>query len=906
LIKLSARAEVIVNNVSIEPQIILEIAGLPIFGVIKSFKMASFDDDDLYFDQPNFYLDIPIEDLSTQTLINLAGSTTNISQQLFQDKGMASSISSITIELVDKDQLLTQIISPGVVLDDLLTKNASVYLNFGGGAHPEDSMPLIIGVVDEINAGVGSIKLSVTHPDGLKRQEVFTNIRAKTVSRVRYRSNIFNGINFQTQDRVVGTVGITFSQLVSPGPPQVMFITGLSIFIGIDAGVTTDSQVVDLFQDTQALVDIVSAEIAEGYENTPQAIGSVTLDSSTTIELDSAYGMLEPAKDGTTESYIRIDDEIIRYSGITENTLTGISRGHFETVPKTYEREADTSTFYRMMGSMKDVALKMMLSRGPAIGIELASYFKFNGEQIIPNIIHFDYIYVDEKYGIGPGHRVSSLDAITAANSFEQRLITDIVHIGTGSYIVVDGPPLILDGGNNEIHFLHPYNVWPDGLGLSPEQVDIQRHEDLQAYFSTAFFDYDFYLKDTIKGDEFLAKEVYFPSGCYALPRGGKASVGITLPPLAGATSKVLDESNIINPASTVISRSINRNFYNGVVYKFDEDAVEDKFTKGVATLSNTSVNRIKNVKNKPLTIVSKGIRDVADARVKIDAQIRRFLDRYQFGAESVSGLEVLFKTGFNIEVGDTVIYGSPNLHLPDTATGSRKFQPRIMEVQNKKMDIRTGKIVLDLLTTAFTLNSNYGVIAPSSIVDEGSTTNLIKLTTSVLTPALEVETYKWKPYLGQKVLFHSVDWTYTEESVISGFAGENEEHVKLNPPLSVAPSAGIIMDAPQYPMTTDPDENYLWKLIHIYFSPRVQVVAQIAPKILEVSPADIGKFHIGSPIRVHTEDFVWDTGENDLIVTEINGNEITLKTSIDFTVDSSFYIDGIGFPDGRAPYRLL
>jgi hypothetical protein len=47
---------------------------------------------------------------------------------------------------------------------------------------------------------------------------------------------------------------------------------------------------------------------------------------------------------------------------------------------------------------------------------------------------------------------------------------------------------------------------------MKPFEVDIERHEVLLDRYGSEMFTYDFYLKDTVKGDEFIHKEIYRPS----------------------------------------------------------------------------------------------------------------------------------------------------------------------------------------------------------------------------------------------------------------------------------------------------------------------------------------------------------------------------------------------------------
>lgn len=908
MIQLSARAEILSKQNIIQPQLIVEIDGLPILSATDLFIIPKVGDTRFYVGYPGMKVGWPLKDPDTKNLINVKGSTNNITQQLLLDKGQANSVTSITIEVVDKDGILTRYLSPGVLIEDLLSKKANVYLNMRNGAHPEDSSPVLYGVVDDISAGATSVKIKISHPDGLKRQDIFTQIQGETLSQIRYRYKVIQGIAYQTQDAVGNPVTIKYTAGGSAGSEAVS-VSGTAITVLIASGTSTAENICNAIGKSQAAVNLVKVNATEGNSSLVQtAFGSpIVLDSTTTIDLDGATGLLLPSADGTFETYIRVEDEIIKYTGISDDTLTGCEGAQFGSIGRTHEAGQNFTSFYRIKGEMKDIALKLMLSKGPELsGIKPISVVFHNASNSIPNAFFFQGVDAAERFGLTAGDFASSSGSVEAANNFTGRTIVSIQSTDIGSYIIVDGAPLTLEReATCALSFKSKYDVWPDGLAMQLDQVDVEKHETLSEFFPAGFFEYDFFLKDTITGDKFLSEEVYYPSGCYAIPRKGRSSVSITLPPLAQGDAVVLDERNVLNLSKLTIRRSLNQYFYNAVVYKYDEDAVDDKFTAGAVTFSERSLSRVKNVTNKPLLIESKGMRASGDTKNSIANLTQRFLERFQYGAEVIE-VEVLYSVGYPLDVGDTVIFGGPNMKISDSTLGTRKFQPRVMEVINKSLGVTSGKVSLTLLNTAFSVDSKYGVIAPSSYVDSGSTTLQIKIKKMETTPAAQLENYKWIQYVGQKILIHSADWTFAEETTLKSFSESNPNVMNVYPPLSIAPGEDFIVDPPVYPAGTNAEENIFWKRIHCFFSPTVPVVSQPAANKIEVSAGDIGLFHVDSPVRIHTRSYSSDTGDIDLSVESIAGNVLTLSKNLDLSVDSTFEIDLIGFPDLGAPYRIL
>jgi hypothetical protein len=76
--------------------------------------------------------------------------------------------------------------------------------------------------------------------------------------------------------------------------------------------------------------------------------------SVTTITLDDASNIIDRingpdgAKDAAFMTYIKIDDEIIQFTGISGNNLTGCTRGALNTIAASHDNGANWKTFYRI------------------------------------------------------------------------------------------------------------------------------------------------------------------------------------------------------------------------------------------------------------------------------------------------------------------------------------------------------------------------------------------------------------------------------------------------------------------------------------------------------------------------------------------------------------------------------
>lgn len=807
--------EALLQNTVKKPQLIFEVEGLPTFSSIPSYKYAEFGDPGLTYGLAGLVYGGLAADPTVLPYIDIGRSTNQITQQLLIDKGGFSSITNFTIHLVDKNQYITQLITPGNTVADILGRKAKVYMSLEGAGHPQDSILFFSGIITDIYANAGNVEINLSSPERLKNLEIF---------------------------------------------PKVSTVTTANLLIG-----------------------------------------------DTTVLVEDTNDFLLPADGDTFKTYIRIEDELIEYTGKTPTSLTGLVRGQLGTVANAHNTSSNVESFYRLQGNLRDLALKLMLSGADQYYLEDEPILAFNvyGVNNVTNAIFLNRYNIDQVIGIVIGDTVNISDAFNAGNN-GVATVTDVVNIDVGSYLILN-KTLITEGSGATVSIASKYNVLPKfaSLEMTPDQVDIAEFERVYTQFSTQFFSYDFYIKDQVNGSEFINTQILYPSGAYALPRKAKTSLGLTIPPLAQSKTKTLSNLNITNASRLSIKRSVGKNFYNAITYKYDLKADEDRYLRGKITQSASSTNRIK-IANKALQIVSDGIRESGDFEFLFNTQSKRFLDRYQFAAESVD-VEVLFGEAFTIEIGDTVILDGRNLQLSDTKDGNatRNFLPRLFEVQNKVMSTNGKAINLTLVDTAYNLDGRYGVFSPSSIVDVGSTTTNIKLKKSYGDTLTDRNSsIKWKAYYGETVLFRSDDWSYQETTKLVSADPSDPNAVIVFPALSGAPASGLIMDTPRYPTNTDKEDQAIYKAVHCSFNKQLEVVAGISQTQFTIDPGDVGYVQVGFIIYIHNDDYSSSSVER--LVTDVTGTTVTVEDDLGFIPSLDQKIELLGYNDGGKPYRWL
>jgi hypothetical protein len=792
----------------IEPQIVVQIEGYSKTLTSATIVEAVRFDDGLLFDDGWLFDDLKAVD-EQEDLISLDGTTNNITQQLMPTEGGTSSTTNVTIAIVNKDNRFKDMLRPQGS-NDIISKKASVYLGVSGTAFPEDFIRIFVGNVTQVSTPQGMIRLTVSHPEHLKRAELFQKISTE-------------------------------------------------------------------------LTDELS-------------------DTATTIPLLSTEGMLLPQDLLTT--YVRINDEIIRYTGISGNSLTGCTRARLNTFAAEHELEDTVETFYVLGDATQDsnaitLALKVLISGSeqPWISDKPVSSIGVSPDINTINSIVIPGEKLRAVNNLTAGDFCTITDAGIAGNNVINAVVSQVIDEDIGTRVVLSGVALApeLDSSGAMVSFTSRFATLPDGVGMTPDQVDIDEFENVLGLFGSSIPNYSIYLKDTINGKDLVNKEILFPAACYSLPRKGRVSVGKARPPVAEARTVTIDESTVLNASELSIERSMLDNFYNAVVYKFEQDSIEDKFLQGRVTVSASSINRIKTGNN-PFVIESRGLRKTNDNEPIIANNARNLLERYQFGAEVISNVRVPFGVGWNMEVGDTVIV--EGLGIYDTKTGEMGLSPRIFEVQNRGFNFRQGMITLSLIDTAFSSSARYGVITPSSLVESASEETRLIIKRSFGTPALEPEQEKWRQFIGLKICVHDESWTEIGHATLLGFDPANQSAMLLSEGLGFVPGPDYIIEAPHYQQA-----DALWKAVGVYMAPHVLVTSGESEFSFRVDKPEV--FFEGAIVIVHSQDYSVKSDETSVVV--IDDDLIVVATSLSFEPQEDYQVSLIGFvSDQGLPYRYF
>lgn len=886
-------------NSEYTPVLILEVEGLPSVSSGPVKKVLNFDDPYFQFDA-GFSFDSLIDDHAILQLIKISDSSKSLSQRIDQEN-TSTSAQTFSVNIVDKWNLVTEWITPGLRIDDILGKKAKIYFSVVGGLHPQDSVLLMSGFIEGESSNPNTVTLSVASTEKLKQSDIFP--KATT--------NIQDYPAFSTTLAADSAAGQTsFSVVDASGFPQAAIGGRFTIRLN-----GTDVLSYSLKTgNTLVYKQVGEVTATHGFypAGTPVELYRQILATDNKIRLSNIENIIAPNSDATLTSFVKVDDEIIQYTAIAAGTLKGCVRGQFGTIAAVHDFGASVEPIYRLQGGLKDLSLKLMLS-----GNDNPYYYEGACDLVTSNgVTVTNAIFVKNLRLLESGIRVGDKVRIIAGKSgvsdpdsvlYDNATILSISQNDNAVYFVVN--QTINSGANFGVKLKSQYNTLPvkAGLGLNPDQVDIDQHELIDSRFFGQLLAYDFMIKDKVTVSDLINQQIYRASGCFPIPRKGKASVGITSAPVVADDTVTLNASNISNASQIKRSRTVSKYFYNAVVFSYDKDVVTDKFKYGSVFLSNGSITRIK-VPTKAYEMEAEGIRFSSSVKGQIETISKRILERFQYGTECFENIKLPASTGMLIEVGDIVVFDGANLNVSDIAkqAGNRNFKARFMEVVDKQDSPWSNESTLKLLDTSYAINGRYGTIAPASMVEAGSTSDTISLKKSFETKlGTNEEGFKWSKWVGETVAIRSQDWTQYGEKRIQYIDSPSAgiTRIFLDSALSFTPAENYVMAPPKYGTGTDPVLNAKWKRNHVYLNPSVLITGTSSSlSSFPVSSADAALFSVGSIVKIHNSDY--SSSSDDMEVLSIVGTTVTMKKPISFAVTAGMRVDLIGFKDGGLPYR--
>ena len=156
---------------------------------------------------------------------------------------------------------------------------------------------------------------------------------------------------------------------------------------------------------------------------------------------------------------------------------------------------------------------------------------------------------------------------------------------------------------------------------------------------------------------------------------------------------------------------------------------------------------------------------------------------------------------------------------------------------------------------------------------------------------------------MGQQIIVHSSDWSVSAEVTFTQFSATLPETMEVSPALPFVPLEGYQVDIISYPNTTVASDASIYKLIHAFLDPTLDVLAGSTSTVVNLSAPDAAKCTAGQFVIVRNTD--WSVASDEIKIQSVGATSITLVEALAFTPPAGYFVDLIGFIDGGGPYRI-
>jgi hypothetical protein len=719
-----------------------------------------------------------------------------------------------------------------------------------------------------------------------------SSISTVNIAIVDVDGKVSKALSFDAIEEILGkkatfSIGFFNESAVYPEDYQAIF-RGVVVDFYTESGVVMVSLASSESLKRQVLLEKFQGELSANIDN-----------AVTTIPVLDTIGIYESADALTT--YIRVEDELMQVLSFTDTSIEVI-RAQLNTVAVAHDI-TEFETFYRLQGKPLDLALKIMLSEEGNeffISDDVPKSVNFVSiTESVNNAIIFDYYDIKDKTGLVVGDSFK-LDSASNTGTYT---IKSFGQLETGGSYIVANETLVTENEYlGTLEYISQWNVLSTGLGMISNEVDIEEYNNIAAAFSSNFIEYDLYIKDSIDDvKEWLDKDVFFPQGLFSIPRKARSSVKFIVPPFSSEIVPTLNTEAITNITKIKQRRSVNKYLYNTYVWKFNQDSIDDKFLSGKIIANNGSIQRIRAGK-KQMKVEAGGMRNNAATLGVIDNITQRLVDRYSLAPTFLDGIEVNFKTGYALEVGDIIPAMGADTKMTNLQTGGESTE-QLYEIVNKSLNIKTGKVKLSLLSSAFEIQARYAVVGLASYTSIGSTDSKLIIKKVNDTTGLDFSSDQWRDFVGNRIRVRNDDYTLDETVIFKGVDPTNKNALLLESPLSFTPTENMVVEFPEYD-DTDSSIDSDYKLQFGFLTAQADITNVISDSVVEVS--DGSKLVIGSDIYVHSVDYVRSSFRDNRKIIDIVGNTITFESDLPFTPLVGDLIDGSNFHDGGFVYLLI
>jgi hypothetical protein len=886
------------------------------FSLVPTYKRVRYGDPDIFFGDEGLIWGGLKLDPKYKSYLSMTSNLV-ISQQVEPEQGRASA-AIMSLEFIDFEGFMTAFVAPGQVFDEIMgSKQIKVMLGYQNTSFKEDYFCIFRGYITGLTSKPTIMSVQLTDANIKRKSQVFLLNKGSLLQIV----NSFLPPAFYVGDNKILIAGHRLLegnrvQLSSTGALPSPLAPGTDYYVRyltddfIQLSLTSGGAVIDLLNFGSGTHSIVLEGIGSLASKIHVTDPSVFLNH--VLGPDGLY-------DTSLVTYLKIEDEAMGYGptaiGVDYLIVTRGDRGTTAVDHAVLDSNLVASAIdnpFQLAGNFIDLSLKIMLSGWGTNWITnkaVAGFVKTNDADIglAPNALVLpDGVDAVDDYGLAVGDYITTSGATTPGNNVTGRVTAFLDRLGYPNNIILTDQTYTLESPTTAVFASRSqYDTLPAILGtkLRGIDIDIAAFQDAQSqFFSGPENVFQHYITAPQSGKDWIEKEYMLPVGAYSITRFGRLSMSVTKPPIAGQNLVVLDHSNVIDPQSSVVQRTLNnRRFYNEIQYFYDYDD-SDKWQSLDDIIDTNSVTLLDT--SSLLPIQARGLRSANNASTLITKRGPFLIKRYANGAIQVT-LKTNWQAASMVEASDILaLYDNGQLKMSNLITGRRDLESQLWEVVQRSLDIKSGTGTLTLLTqNNYLIDDRFAGIAPSTLIIGGSTTTILCIKDSFGSAFPYNEKKKWEPIIGERILIHSADYSYQEETVLLGFVPGNNYQMMVSA-LSVAPAAGTVIDCAEFPNTTSKTDQQKTKILFCFVDPSIAIVAGVSTTEFTVASGDAGKFQPNVAVSIHNSDYSVNSPE--CIVDSIVGSNVKLKSSLGFVPAAGQIAELIGFPDGTGPFRIL
>ena len=303
------------------------------------------------------------------------------------------------------------------------------------------------------------------------------------------------------------------------------------------------------------------------------------------------------------------------------------------------------------------------------------------------------------------------------------------------------------------------------------------------------------------------------------------------------------------------------------------------------------------------MRIQSQGLIRSPETTLALNQIVSRVIDRYKFAPTYFEKIQIKYSTGFSLEVGDVLPFGGVAAKIIDLNTGLRGTEEQLFEVINKSLNIETGDISVDLLSTSFSINVRNAVVAPTAGCGDNSSNARLELINIVNTGEFINEAEKWLPFIDQNVRVYSADYTQDEVVVFEGIDPADDNFMLVSPALSFTPNSNHSIGLPEYNESSSVIDS-VYKLQFVFNGARPVITGVASADTFNVD--DATKLVVGSEVVINSPDFTRDSFGTKILIENIVGNTVTLDQDLTFTPLIGDFVNNSDFLDGGFIYTVI